>query len=209
MGCDIHINVEVQQEDSTWREIPYQIVWQGRMPKYADRPIAPEGFDNRNYNLFAILANVRNGRGFAGIKTGEGWPSIAANRGLPQNSPSKNSGDHSFTWVLLDELKSFDWDATKTNLFGVVHADVYENLADGERPENYSGDVSGYGVHVYSPGEYQFSKRAGNLAMNPYVRVTWTSTAREATYDWPDRVIPWLEELAHGRPLRLILGFDS
>jgi hypothetical protein len=37
----------------------------------------------------------------------------------------------------------------------------------------------------------------------------WPETARSATYDWPGKVIPWLEQLAAGRPLRLVIGFDS
>ena len=36
-------------------------------------------YDGRNYHLFGILANVRNGSGFAGIKTLDAsWPSIAS-----------------------------------------------------------------------------------------------------------------------------------
>lgn len=40
----------------------------------------------RNYNLFSILANVRNGVGFAGCKTGEGFEPIAMPRGFPADA---------------------------------------------------------------------------------------------------------------------------
>jgi hypothetical protein len=43
----------------------------------------------RNYNLFSILADVRNGVGFAGCKAGEGFEPISMPRGFPVDaSPS-------------------------------------------------------------------------------------------------------------------------
>lgn len=39
---------------------------------------------NRHYQLFAVLAGVRNGRGFAGIKTGEPVKPISEPRGYPE-----------------------------------------------------------------------------------------------------------------------------
>ena len=38
---------------------------------------------SRDYNSFAVLGDVRNGLGFAGVKTGEGFNYITARRGLP------------------------------------------------------------------------------------------------------------------------------
>lgn len=223
MGCDIHIVIE-REKAGAWREVPYQTVY--RIP--GDTPIkgipeAPDVFTNRNYNLFAVLANVRNGRGFAGIQTGEGWPSIAEGRGLPLGfDPEKvaphpkypeegprSLGDHSFTWIGLEELKAFDWDGTLSWLYGVVPADVYEELASKNLRPHYSGGISGPGILTYEPDAYKTAKGAGTLCERPYVRMGWPTSAREATGDWPGKVIPWLEELAEGCPLRLVIGFDS
>lgn len=66
MGTDIHLQVEVLGEDGVWKISP-------RKPF---RTYDDEGFSwdedpsGRNYNLFAFLANVRNGFGFAGFSTG-------------------------------------------------------------------------------------------------------------------------------------------
>ena len=127
MGCDIHIAIEVQQAGS-WQEVSYARVF--RFQRDANPEIGhgllvcPDQFRNRCYDLFAILANVRNGTGFGGCLTGNGWPSIAADRGFPcgfnpdavaadplcpEDGP-KWMGDHSFTWLGLEELESFDWD---------------------------------------------------------------------------------------------------
>ncbi|WP_206689631.1 hypothetical protein, partial [Streptococcus pseudopneumoniae] len=50
-----------------------------------DLPVAPLALSNRNYDLFGIIGNVRNGTGFAGVVLGTGWPSIADHRGLPED----------------------------------------------------------------------------------------------------------------------------
>lgn len=225
MGCDIHICVQRQESDGAWREIvyqdtPYDFEKREALPGI---PIAPPYFEGRNYDLFGLLANVRNGSGFAGCTTGEGWPSIAPGRGWPEGfNPEavapmpeypeygpRFMGDHSFTWVALEELEAFDWDGVATVIYGVVPADVYEKLKLGEKPREWSGGVSGRDVEVYDRPGYLEAKRMGRLAPKPYVRTSWRSTAREATSDWPGRVLPWLRKLAEGRPLRLVLGFDS
>ena len=45
-----------------------------------------EPYGDRNYNLFAILANVRNGTAFAGCKTGEGFNPISNPKGVPSDA---------------------------------------------------------------------------------------------------------------------------
>ncbi len=215
MGCDIHIAIQCQEPDGQWVNVPWQQVWtyEGADKAVPGIPVAPDVFRSRNYDLFGILADVRNGSGFAGIHTGDGWPSIAPGRGLPEgvSEPDDYSlGDHSFTWVSLDELKAFPWDTTQTTLYGVVPAEDYERLsAAGESPTSWSGGISGHGIVTYETDQYRAVKAAGLLSKRPYVRMSWPETARTATYDWPGKVFPWLDELAAGRPLRLVMGFDS
>lgn len=225
MGCDIHIVIERQDADGVWSEIVWQNKpWRDDDVPVAGIPVAPEVFDSRNYHKFAILADVRNGLGFAGIKTCEGWPSIAADRGFPPDfdaesvatNPAwptdgpRSLGDHSFTWVSLDELKAFPWDTTESWLYGVVPAKEYERLTvEHDTPVSYCGDTSGPGIVVYEPDAYRLAKANGTLSERPHVRMGWPRTARDASYDWPGKVLPWLDTLAEGRPLRLVMGFDS
>ena len=65
MGTDIHSIAQVCR-DGSWVTVAIGIYG-----------------DPRSYNTFAMLANVRNGRGFAGIKTSDGFPYIHEPRGLP------------------------------------------------------------------------------------------------------------------------------
>lgn len=226
MGTDIHVVIQRQESGGGWLEVVYQrepYTFEKDQTNIAGIPVAPTGFDDRNYDLFAILGNVRNGHGFAGVEICSGWPFISDCRGLPvditedtvapnprypEDGP-RSIGYHSFTWVSLDELKSFDWDGTMTMQTGCVAAKDYEALGPGETPQKYCGGVNGPHVHIYQPDDYREKKSASALVAQPYVRMRWPESARVATSDWPGRVIPWLEELADGRPLRLVIGFDS
>lgn len=67
MGTDIHSIAQVRR-NGVWETVAIGICG-----------------DPRSYNTFAMLANVRNGRGFAGIKTSDGFPFIHEPRGLPSD----------------------------------------------------------------------------------------------------------------------------
>lgn len=225
MGCDIHICIQRQAVDGSWQEIPHQAdrsAWLKTWKSIEGYALAPEHFESRNYDLFGILANVRNGSGFAGITTGLGWPSIAPERGWPEGfdpeavapypgyefEGPRFMGDHSHTWVSLEELKAFDW-SQGTTLYGVISAEEFEKLGPDKRPESWSGGIAGPGIETYDIPTYLEMKRIGRpMAPRPHVRTSWRNTAAEAT-GWPEHVLPWLEKLADGRPLRLVIGFDS
>lgn len=96
----------------------------------------------RNYNLFAMLADVRNGRGFAGIPTGEGFEPISEPRGIPEDAHPETVkfmermgvDGHSHTYFTLRELREYDWDQ-ETVLFDVVSEEAYLKMRDtGEQP---------------------------------------------------------------------------
>lgn len=72
MGTDIHGVFQRQNRDTnTWEDIPHNFEM------------------GRHYQLFAVLADVRNGTGFAGVKTGERVTPIAEPRGYPEDFASK------------------------------------------------------------------------------------------------------------------------
>lgn len=87
MGCDIHSQAE-RKVNGKWEIIP------------GIRP-----FDWRSYGMFGFLAGVRN---YSAV------PPIAESRGLPEGYVDYFEGylgDHSFSWLSLDELIAFDYDA--------------------------------------------------------------------------------------------------
>jgi len=99
MGCDIHLTVELQQEDGGWSSVPEP----GATPQYDWDPCVHWDF-YRQYACFAVLAGVRN---YDHMKP------ISEPRGLPVNRALKNEseyGDHSYSWLMFSEVLGYDWD---------------------------------------------------------------------------------------------------
>jgi len=187
MGCDIHLFVETRDSaDAPWRltRVVIPCHWCDGKGAYRDgrecygckgakgRP----GYDARNYDVFAILADVRNGTGFAGCDLGDGFIPIADRRGLPpdmcqelqaiatgrgdsEEAAEARSerldaeygetwlGDHSHSWLKLSELLACDWSRT-TNHRGLAPLPEWFRMkeANERKPRNYCGGADGRGV---------------------------------------------------------------
>ena len=88
LGCDIHLYVErringIWESADKWTPNKYAAEDEGEPAlgvEYEDL-----FYSGRSYNLFSILADVRNGVGFAGCDTGDRLVPISDPRGLPEN----------------------------------------------------------------------------------------------------------------------------
>lgn len=100
MGCDIHMRAEIRQDsDSPWEAVGKVFKNTYYRPNEENQidedgfewnpPLINQPYRGRNYDFFAILADVRNGRGFAGIKTGEGFNPISEPKGYPMDASSE------------------------------------------------------------------------------------------------------------------------
>lgn len=164
MGCDIHLYVERKVDGKwvsadMWKPDPDTDEEEGGPRMIVER--ADRFYKGRNYDLFGMLANVRNGRGFAGCVTGTGFEPISMPKGLPEDvspevkaeSDCWNGDGHSHSWLTLAELKAYDWEGKKTEHLG--HVDIV-NFAVFERqgtPGSYSGGVTGQRVKYVSHDE--------------------------------------------------------
>lgn len=143
MGTDIHLQVEVRGEDGEWKISPRR-----PFPRYNG-----EGFSwnddptGRNYNLFAFLANVRNGFGFAGVRTGNRIVPQFAGRGVPRDYDDPKL---SFKYATDDEDEN-DEDSPKL-LSDSEHEVTSVALPDPEkRPETeYTGGNFWLGDHGFA-----------------------------------------------------------
>jgi hypothetical protein len=91
MGCDIHV---MAQRKGAFG-------WEGIEAEFTE---GPEPFYWRNYGMFAFLAGVRNYSAIA---------PISGPRGLPDDAGDYDwLGDHSFSWLSVEELASFNYDAS-------------------------------------------------------------------------------------------------
>jgi len=191
MGTDIHIVAEVFK-DGRWH--------------LAD--IQPS--DDRNYRAFAILADVRNGYGFAGFDTGDPVTPISEPRGLPENmSPELRAklergnddesidengdeeewcwlGEHSFSWVTLKELLEYDLDAPVTVRGYVSDEQAKRFRESGELPQAWA-------AWTPQPG---------------YERIEWQTPLRDSA-PLITTLIDEIKGLGEPEHVRLVFGFDS
>ena len=112
MGCDIHIIAETKK-NGKWTRSTEKVF---KNPYYREND--ESSFDwnknefeidppsSRNYDWFAILANVRNGIGFAGISTGEGFGIVSEPKGLPEDL--SNESDSYFYMPVTNDPKLVD-----------------------------------------------------------------------------------------------------
>lgn len=139
MGTDIHCHLE--------RRAAAGQPWE----RVADAAVVSD----RNYNLFAIMADVRNGRGFAGVKTGDGFEPISSPRGLPEDCTSGVREDadgwgidgHSHSWLTVADIMAYDW-SQATTLTGVVDIPQLARWKLMGSPDSWSGSISGPGIGI-------------------------------------------------------------
>lgn len=141
MGTDIHLYVEKLDRYS-------------KPPKWRMMIHEDAAYGDRHYDVFAVLANVRNGIGFAGVDTGDGFKSISEPRGLPDDVSDavreSMSGGHSFSWLMLPEILGYDWTQTTRKRGWIQAPELLWMLRAGDKaPRSYCGGVSGRDVrHV-------------------------------------------------------------
>lgn len=221
MGCDIHMMAE-RKTIQGWQAI-------GEWSERYGIPWPWEPYDNRNYRVFGLLANVRNGYGVAGIEMGDAVVPIAEPRGLPEDADPRTIAwvselaDHSFSHVSLDEILAVDWGQSVRNT-GVIPLTVddgseyarREGLTfdtfdawHGGRPKSYSGGIFGRGITTVSAGQARFIL-ASNVRPEGrvYVQVEWMESLRELCADFVE-IIPTLQALSKAGDARLVFGFDS
>lgn len=181
MGCDIHVVAEVRSGDK-WSLSDIEI---------------PHG---RDYNSFAILANVRNGYGFAGCDTGDELQFISLPRGLPvdlsfelndklQNEKETDFfwlGDHSFSWVTLQEMLDYPY-AGEIVTRGLVTAEQAKKYKlTGEAPKTWCGWTNIIG----------------------YESIEWERPMKEAAWLFGE-IIEKISPIGEPENVRIVFGFDS
>lgn len=159
MGCDIHFYVEKRDTETGMWNLVDELVREGEGDDaYVSTNYHKAFYSGRSYNLFSILADVRNGRGFAGVKTGEGFQPISDPRGVPEDASdgykqlveSYGVDGHSHSFHTIRQLLDYDW-AQTTGLQGWVNFSGWEDWSEwaregGNGPDSYCGGVSGPNV---------------------------------------------------------------
>lgn len=229
MGCDIHTIAEVKNEntgkwESCGKIFPYEYYDPEKESKVDDdgyewnpkTVVSP--YSGRNYDLFAILADVRNGRGFAGIKTGEGFNPIDDPRGIPSDASSETKeflnsyeGDgHSHSYFTVAELLAYDWDQTTIKCGVIPYSEYLKVKETGGSPESWSGGVSGPKIVTYPMNEIPSdieSRIAGGES--PYILYEWKIAYRDHCRFFIEDTIPELMKLGRPENVRMLFFFDN
>jgi hypothetical protein len=182
MGCDIHA------------------VWQKQRPTGAWEDVESKYKEDRDYELFAVLADVRNR---------DGATPIAEPRGFPKDFPIDGDkyhnewmGDHSFSWFLGSELLEWYKTAPVLTRTAIIERETYEKWDKISGPYPRSQDV--FGARVVKIDD-TLEGRTENPGWT-HIRVQWPAYPnQEFTYFFDE--VKRLMDL-HGE-IRFVFGFDN
>ena len=235
MGCDIHFYVEKKQADGSWKihgSFNREEDDDGDWISQTDECL----YSDRSYDLFAILADVRNGRGFAGIKTGEGFNPISDPRGIPNDASHEyceiveqwGCDGHSHSYHTLRQLLDFDWTQT-TTCQGWCGMESYLPWAEcqrrGSSPKSYYCSIVGGGiehlgeddaaklVEQFKALDWDGRKEFIQQHQGKYALAKWNPTYYYCAGSFITTTIPELLKLAGGTSglddLRIVFFFDN
>lgn len=227
MGCDIHLYVEHRRDG----------VWQAADEFERDedglhlKDWTSKFYGARNYDLFSILADVRN--------DGNITP-IAAPRGIPADASAEyktmvedwGCDGHSFSYHTLRQLLDFDW-TTMFHKKGWINFETWEKWSrwsrpNGEGPDGWCAAVGGGRVrHLTAPQmdavllrynnfshEQELERQAMlNEHRHDYALAEWDISYGERAADFLTYTIPQLLKLAGGvsgvDDVRIVFFFDN
>jgi hypothetical protein len=177
--------------------------------------------DNRNYDWFAVLADVRNGRGFAGMMTGRGFAVIAEPKGVPydacpewiENVKEWGVDMHSHSWLTLEDFDGFDWNQS-TEKTGVLSLEQYEELREkNEHPTEWDVGISGQGIVIVSMNKadrYLDGKEEIPEGQRTYVQYEWSvNYAQWFDYKIKNTIEPLRKLKEKYEDARIVFGFDN
>lgn len=219
MGTDIH-GVWQRRNKAATKETNLQS-WEDIESRYTQ---------DRHYQLFAVLADVRNGYGFAGVITGEPIKPVSDPRGLPNDFYMVDDahpitdikfvdsrrveyytadeakeiwmGDHSHSWLTGEEMLAWYDNAPTVAKIGILSRSEYEAWDKKSPPNSYCGGVSGPNVVLINDNEIDKE----SIPNWNYIWCDWNAKLREELSYFFDEV-KRLQTL-HGE-IRFVFGFDS
>ena len=221
MGCDIHMRVETLPQE---QRFPSEPEWK-IVEDIFDSPYSFDKgrkinspYDGRNYDLFGILANVRNGSGFAGCDLGNGFNPISRPKGTPENCSDAGLGfmtrygcdGHSHSYFTVQELLDYDWNQV-TKSRGYVDIKGYKYFKEYSKPNMWCGDSSG--SRVVKVANKEMDRLIETNSFDPekfyYTQVEWEVKYSDAAGSFFTETIPKLKELGDPDKVRIIFFFDN
>lgn len=230
MGCDIHFYVEVKEDGEwknyNWREDCWELDENGKpvVLSYSDgatyqktdydKLFSHPLYVDRNYSVFSILANVRNGYGFAGCDTGDGFVPIDRPRGLPKDVSREVKREsyygHSHSYLTIQELLDYNWDRT-TKCRGVLGVEEYKVFQKEGKPQSWSGGVGGEMVKHISNEEMEerILRNDFDEEHSYFTSVEWEQSYGSCCERFVKTTLPELCKLGPTDQVRIVFWFDN
>ncbi len=234
MGTDINFFVE-RREKGRWVSCDQ---WGKPKPSVNGEMISyvlqeAQFYSDRNYDLFAILANFNDGYGLGGRDSGKRFNIISEPRGLPNDLCSEveaivgrsDMTNYSPSWLLLAEILAFDWDQTKVK-HGFLNGSEYEEWTNagrphGEYPAGFCASIGQTNLAITEremqqvlneikgghPPEVRNSKITEQLD-DVYCPMTWAVTYRNAGRTFCTKTLPKMAALGDPDDVRCVFWFS-
>lgn len=162
MGCDIHTYVEIKRNVNNiekWATADYY----RKNRYYTDYPEEEKQYevvhiyDDRNYGLFSILADVRNYSDNEPISQPKGLPEDCCDE-IRKESDYDGIDGHSHSWFTLKELKDYANNHRAIKRSGLISQQQADNLDNNNiKPDSWCQGASPSLNMVYREWEDEFS----------------------------------------------------
>lgn len=199
MGCDIHLFVEGKRSvkgEVKWvsgdyfSKNPYFGAFEGE-PEYKVTHL----YDDRDYRLFSILADVRNYTGIIPIDGPRGVPEDSC-QDIKEQYEYWGSDAHSASYFTLAELEAYASKKIKTKYSGLVHESEVEKPLRGESPSMWCQGTN-------QPGFVHMEWEVEENLLEPIIKGL-RSRAQSVFNCWTDEQI---NEFADR--IRIVFWFDN
>ena len=176
----------------------------------------------RNYTVFALLADVRNGYGLDPIVDPRGLPKDVSKE-IKDESDEWGVDGHSHSHLTLKELmvaKSRQYQITKC---GIVDMFNYIEYLENGQPSCWCGMISGPGIHIVNnekmnealktaTNEQKSKEFYSTTKTRYYTHIDWEVEANMELSHFFKHVLPQLEPLSESTAhddVRIVFWFDS
>lgn len=194
MGCDIHMKVQVRQGN-----------------EWVDSEV--DGYDNRHYLVFEVLAGVRARVGLKPISKPRGLPAdlglaVEVDEDIWEDSANEIHwfGDHSFSWLGLEEVLAYNWEQIIVERGVVDEATFFKWSKDFSMPDSWCLSVGGGGTKMVTHEEMLNTPCPPNTSR--YTEVQWNIRLADRCRHFLD-LVNSLKTLGNPKDIRLVFGFDS
>ena len=209
MGCDIHTLLEKKCYDgSCWNNVDYWQYTYDEDSSYKLRLI--DFYDDRNYELFSVLADVRNYQDLEYICEPKGMPEDCSKE-TQDYIDSWGLDGHSHSYFTIKELYDY-WLEMPTTIKrnGILIGEILEKFdKTGEEPTEWCRGCSTPEKHEWREWEVEYNPldRFMNALIDRFCKEFWLFYVDEKEYKTSEKLRKFVDD--NGDKFRVVFFFDN